>query len=163
MLTPKTIFLTDSNFLAKHYHLVYSKDRFLLPHGWLELEIIRDCLFRRGLRKVIGTGRPYRYEQQNATSEWRFRMMTLAANLDTDLSNDRPISMPYHENAGNHATARGNCHVGHPVRFDSILSFFNSQVECATCHNQHDTSPGNTTMLRQPLAGPALCRHCHCK
>jgi predicted CXXCH cytochrome family protein len=115
------------------------------------------------LRRAIGTGRPYRYEQQNATFEWRYRMMTSAANLDSDLSNDRPISMPYHENAGSHAIARGICHVGHPLCFDSILPFFNGQVECATCHDPLDTSHGNTTMLHQPLAGPTLCLHCHNK
>lgn len=161
MLPPKTIFLTDSIFFAKHYHLVYSKDRFLLPHGWLELEITRDRFLRRGLRQAPGAGRPYRYEVQKAIFEWCFRMTTLVTNFGTDSTNDRLVSMPYHENAQIHASARGNCHAGHALHFGSILPFFNGQVECATCHDPHDTYHGNTTMLRQPLARPAPCLHCH--
>jgi hypothetical protein len=91
------------------------------------------------------------------------RPLQLDPNLDTNQSNDRPISVSYHENAGSHAIARGNCYVGHPLRFDSILSFSNGQLHCSTRHDQHDTSPGNTTMLRQIFAGPALCLHCHTK
>jgi predicted CXXCH cytochrome family protein len=135
----------------------------LPPYGWLELETRRIYLCRRSVRQAIGTGRPYQYEQQNASFEWCFRMMTSAANPDTDLSNDRPLSTPYHENAGSHAIARGNYPVGHPPRFDSILPFFSSRVECAICHDSHNTSSGNTTMVRQLLAGPALCLHCYNK
>jgi hypothetical protein len=90
-------------------------------------------------------------------------MMALAEKLDTDPSNDRRISKPYHGDAGIHATARGNSHVGRRLRFDSILPFFNGQVDCATCHAPHDTSPGITTMLHQPLGGQALCLLCRGK
>jgi len=90
-------------------------------------------------------------------------MTTLVTHFGTDPSNDRLVSMSYHENARIHAAARGNCRVGHPLCFDSILPFFNGRVECATCHDQHDTSPGNTTTLRQLLVGLALCLHCHNK
>jgi hypothetical protein len=33
----------------------------------------------QGQRQIAASGRPYRYEQQNATFEWRFRMMTVEA------------------------------------------------------------------------------------
>jgi hypothetical protein len=90
-------------------------------------------------------------------------MMTLAANLNMDISLNYPESMPYHENAGIHATASGNCLAGRLLCYDSIRLFFNGQVECATRHDPHDPSPGNTAILLQPLARPALCLHCHNK
>ena len=90
------------------------------------------------------------------------QFMTGSANFGTDLSNDHPVSVYW-----NHQTTEGkvscsNCHVFHGTLAYN-LPFFNHYLECATCHEPHDRFPAHTKMLRKPLAGSALCLHCHGK
>lgn len=86
---------------------------------------------------------------------------TSYAFLDTDLSNDHPVSVTYNNVAG----------VGGDAMFYDIptvqaggLRFFGAgvnQVECASCHNPHD--PTNRPFLRINNDYSALCLTCHIK
>lgn len=76
--------------------------------------------------------------------------------LDTDLSNDHPISMTY---AGlNHKDADFRLPDG-PYGFDNGVKLYDNRVECATCHNVHD--PDVTLLLRD--RADRLCETCHIK
>lgn len=74
--------------------------------------------------------------------------------LGTDLSNDHPISMVY-DNALNPGlnpqatvTAAG-------------LRLYSGKVECATCHDPHNTN--NRAFMRISNANSAMCGTCHIK
>jgi len=73
------------------------------------------------------------------------------AALGADLSNDHPVSMAY---AGG-AVADWN---DPPL---NSLPLFSNNVECASCHNPHDTT--NPKFLRFTMAGSQLCTSCHVK
>jgi predicted CXXCH cytochrome family protein len=94
------------------------------------------------------------------------QMITGGANLGTNLSDDHPISMSYHEYGEGRSPAAvpcSNCHGRNPSNLVSVLPFFGGLVECATCHDPHDKYPAYGKMLRKPIAGSALCLHCHAK
>ena len=65
-----------------------------------------------------------------------------------DLTNDHPISMDVPTGTG-------------WLTPPATLSLYNSKVECATCHNPHESV--NPTFLRISNAGSALCSSCHDK
>ncbi|MFC1761379.1 cytochrome c3 family protein [Planctomycetota bacterium] len=85
------------------------------------------------------------------------------ANLSTDLSDDHPISIEWlHQtvtsgSSGSCAQCHGMMH-GNP--YTSKLPFFDGYVECASCHDVHNTS-GYDGLLRMSNAGSALCLYCH--
>ena len=84
--------------------------------------------------------------------------------IDTDLSDDHPISI-YWSHQVEFKTGSGtcvNCHNPSPTDFNPILPFFNRYLECATCHDVHNTV-GYDHLLRLPLANSQLCLHCHGK
>jgi predicted CXXCH cytochrome family protein len=83
--------------------------------------------------------------------------------IDTDLSDDHPVSIDWtHQNDGLEQMCT-NCHQVHPSSaFISELPFFNGYVECSSCHDTHNTA-GNPKLLRLPIQGSQLCLHCHGK
>jgi predicted CXXCH cytochrome family protein len=79
-----------------------------------------------------------------------------AALLDTDLTNDHPISITYDTTLDNDFNpANGtNTAVG-------AVPLYSGRVECGSCHNPHeDIIP---MFMRQSNAASALCRTCHIK
>ena len=86
------------------------------------------------------------------------------SNLSTDLSNDHPISIDWDHQTTPPSGPCGKCHAVHgggpPT--NPALPFFEGKVECATCHDVHNTST-STKLLRLPLAGSELCLYCHGK
>jgi predicted CXXCH cytochrome family protein len=81
--------------------------------------------------------------------------------IGTDLANDHPVGISMNHEAGLNCQ---NCHNLHQTpSLVSALPFFNGKVECATCHDPHNTTPGNTKLLRMPLSNSQLCLHCHAK
>jgi len=74
--------------------------------------------------------------------------------IGADLTNDHPVSISY--------TA---VQAGNPEGFvetpNPLLKFFDGNVECATCHNVHDSSNG--MFLRTANTQSALCTACHIK
>ncbi len=76
--------------------------------------------------------------------------------LDTDLTNDHPISMTY---AGlNHRDPDFRV-PDTPYGFDNGVKLYDGRVECATCHNVHN--PDITLLLRE--RADRLCETCHIK
>lgn len=87
-----------------------------------------------------------------------------SAMIDTVLTNDHPISI-YWSHQVEFNTGSGtclNCHNPTPTEFNPILPFFDRYLECATCHDVHNTV-GYDHLLRLPLANSELCLHCHGK
>lgn len=89
-------------------------------------------------------------------------LITGNANLGTDLSNDHPISFTYDAALatadGELTTPQSNSTV------DGVLPLFNGKLECASCHDVHNTaSAGNPSLLLDTTAGSALCLRCHVK
>ncbi|MDP3980444.1 MAG: cytochrome c3 family protein [Chlamydiota bacterium] len=87
-------------------------------------------------------------------------------NVGTDLTNDHPISFTYDSNL---ATTDGELNdpsvqvtaLGGTISHDLL---FNGKVECASCHDVHNTaSEGNSKLLVINNAGSALCITCHNK
>jgi len=80
-------------------------------------------------------------------------------NFGSDLSNDHPVSFIYD---GTLATNDGNLNT--PVSTSWVdagntVPLFGGSVECASCHDPHDTT--NTPFLVKSNAGSALCKTCH--
>jgi predicted CXXCH cytochrome family protein len=76
--------------------------------------------------------------------------------LDTDLTNDHPISMTY---AGLNFRDRDFRAPDGPYGFDNGVKLYEERVECATCHNVHD--PDIALLLRE--RADRLCETCHIK
>lgn len=76
--------------------------------------------------------------------------------LDTDLTNDHPISMTY---AGLNFKDKDFRRPDGPYGFDNGVKLYDDRVECATCHNVHN--PDVTLLLRTPAN--RLCETCHIK
>lgn len=93
--------------------------------------------------------------------------ITGAALLGTDLSNDHPISFDYDAAlAGTDgelhdptATASG---LGANIDDDLLFGAGNDQLECASCHDVHNTA-NQAKLLVMDNAGSALCLTCHDK
>ncbi len=85
--------------------------------------------------------------------------------LTTDLSDDHPISIDWiHQTELPTSEVCLQCHfIGGNSTF-SILPFFDGKVECASCHDVHNTNTAvDTPLLRLPLTGSEICLHCHGK
>jgi len=83
-----------------------------------------------------------------------------AANLTPDLSNDHPVSIRWEHQ--NDSPPCSNCHFVHGELFSSELPFFNGFVECATCHDVHNSGT-LPKLLRKTLQGSEICLYCHGK
>ena len=84
--------------------------------------------------------------------------------IGTSLQDDHPISI-YWSHQVKFTSGSGtciNCHNPRPTDFNPILPFFDRYLECATCHDVHNTA-GNDHLLRLPLINSQLCLHCHGK
>lgn len=79
--------------------------------------------------------------------------------IGTDLGNDHPISVTYNVALD----TAFNAAAGTPPKVGTLPLYgaLNDQVECATCHNPHDTANGK--FLRATNANSALCTTCHIK
>ena len=88
-------------------------------------------------------------------------MISGAAKLGTDLSDDHPVSFTYD---GALATANGGlvspASTSH-VDAAKTIPLFNGKLECSSCHDAHDNT--HTNFLRKSNAGSALCLSCHNK
>jgi predicted CXXCH cytochrome family protein len=85
--------------------------------------------------------------------------MTGAGLVDTDLSNDHPVSFTYDAAL---VTADGGLNDPTTAPINGWLFGANSdQVECASCHDVHDNT--NAPFLRMSNANSALCLTCHNK
>jgi predicted CXXCH cytochrome family protein len=74
------------------------------------------------------------------------------------LGDDHPVSFVYDSAL---ATADGG--LKDPSALTSDLPLYNSRLECATCHDVHNSRPGIPSLLRVTSAGGALCLSCHKK
>lgn len=83
--------------------------------------------------------------------------ITGTANVGTDFTNDHPVSFTYNAAL---VTADGGLKASTDVNVAKLL--FNGQVECASCHDVHNSS-GISKLLRVSNAGSALCLTCHNK
>jgi len=78
-------------------------------------------------------------------------------NLETDLSNDHPISFTYDS-----GLAMLNGELNDPNTLDSCVNLDSSgMIQCTTCHDPHDDLFGK--FLVKNNAGSALCLECHNK
>lgn len=82
--------------------------------------------------------------------------MTGDSALGTDLTNDHPVSFVYDA-----ALATADGELNDPTTSPVSDLLFNSQVECASCHDVHDNT--NQPFLRMSNANSALCLTCHNK
>ncbi len=97
--------------------------------------------------------------------------LTGSENLGTDLSNDHPISIPYTtatsvSDGGLHDPATVNVSIGDAPLTDTISKLLvpNGTVECASCHDVHNTfAVANTKLLKVTGASSDLCLACHNK
>lgn len=99
-----------------------------------------------------------------------------SASLTTDLSDDHPVCFDLPQYNGADATHHddtpicSNCHfsgggvpwASSPSSPRAELPFFDRRLECATCHDAHNTL-GLMSMLRKTVEGSAICLHCHNK
>ncbi len=86
-----------------------------------------------------------------------------AANLTTDLSDDHPVSVQWIHQTVETSPFCANCHFGSPRK----LVFFRPGgsgspiwIECATCHDVHN-SENLPSLLRRTMSGSELCLTCH--
>ncbi len=78
--------------------------------------------------------------------------LSTRANLDTDLSDDHPISFSY-----NHTLAAADGNLENPDL--TGLPLENQNLECATCHDAHEKDI--IPFLRKATANGELCLTCH--
>ncbi len=83
-----------------------------------------------------------------------------------DLRKDHPVSLYWNHqtSSSGYESGRGGdctlCHKSPPV--GDPLRFFESYIECATCHDVHNNA-GLTSLLRMTLDRSAICLQCHDK
>lgn len=80
-------------------------------------------------------------------------------NMGTDLSNDHPVSFVYDGtlagNDGNLETPVSTAWVD----AGNTVPLFSGSLECASCHDPHDTT--NAPFLVKSNSGSGLCKTCH--
>jgi predicted CXXCH cytochrome family protein len=89
-------------------------------------------------------------------------VITGAAAMGSDLSNDHPIGIEYPNNPAEYnasASFSPGINNGSGVRLVSING--TDRVECTSCHNVHNNGLGN--FLRVPIQESYLCLQCHIK
>ncbi len=88
-----------------------------------------------------------------------------AALLGTDLSNDHPVAFQYtsalatEDGELTDPTTAGSSGLGGTIQDDML---FNNSLECGSCHDVHNT-PGVNKFLIKSNAASALCLTCHVK
>ena len=91
------------------------------------------------------------------------KVITGAAALDADLSNDHPIGIAYPTTRPSEyndpSTFAPGINNGPGVRLVEINSV--DRVECTSCHEPHNNGLG--TFLRAPLQESYICLQCHIK
>lgn len=85
--------------------------------------------------------------------------------LGTDLTNDHPVSFTYDDalatSDGELATpSTAASGMGGSIAADML---FNNKLECASCHDVHNTVANGPKLLVKSNAGSALCLTCHTK
>ncbi|MEW8030165.1 MAG: cytochrome c3 family protein [Candidatus Thiodiazotropha sp.] len=94
-------------------------------------------------------------------------VLTGLASKGTDLSDDHPVGVQWvHQTLGGGSSSLCmNCHDIHNIIEPpgKELKFFAGRVECPSCHDVHNSQVMDVKLLRKPLAGSALCFHCHPK
>lgn len=96
-------------------------------------------------------------------------LLTGAAKLGIDLSNDHPISMAYNptvDPALKATTTSTTIGSGASTKTGPISSLllYAGNVECSSCHDVHNTyTAGTTGLLKISNAASALCLTCHIK
>ncbi len=91
---------------------------------------------------------------------WGGSTISGAANLTSDLSDDHPVSIRWEHQ--NETPPCSNCHFVHGNMFAFDLPFFGGFVECATCHDVHNSTE-LPKLLRKSLVGSEICLYCHGK
>ena len=89
------------------------------------------------------------------------------ANFGTDLTNDHPVSFTYNNalatsDGGLYPPTSTNSGLGSTIAADMLFGASNDQVECASCHDVHN-SGNQQFLLLKSNAGSALCLTCHAK
>jgi len=91
--------------------------------------------------------------------------MTGDASFGTTLANDHPISFTY-----NTALSTTDGELEDPSTATTIIGgtidndmLFSGKMECASCHDVHNTAAVSTSLLIIDNAGSALCLTCHAK
>lgn len=79
--------------------------------------------------------------------------------IGTDLADDHPVGIAWEHQTLETSAACTNCHFGGDTRPE--LPFFAGKIECSSCHDAHGGPAGSVKLLREPVAGSALCLHCH--
>ena len=76
--------------------------------------------------------------------------------LGTDLTDDHPVNFDYFE-----SIALGDTGLNNTSAVSQLL--IGTKVQCASCHDVHNSNPGFSPLLRQDPAGSQLCLDCHAK
>ncbi|ABQ27987.1 cytochrome c3 family protein [Geotalea uraniireducens] len=97
--------------------------------------------------------------QSNVQSAGVGVVITGAANLGTDLTNDHPVNIDYAKAVVTVNNARPGSLADTTAA--TGLPFQNGIMECSSCHNVHDNAIA--PFLRGSLAGSGLCLKCHIK
>ena len=79
-----------------------------------------------------------------------------STNLDTDLSDDHPISFDYASALQTNGELRQPSALTGAVKLDA-----NGELQCTSCHNAHDNTNGKFLVLSN--RGGQLCETCHTK
>jgi predicted CXXCH cytochrome family protein len=111
----------------------------------------------------------YDVDPTGASRAWAFTgANSLSGRTATDvtqvLTNDHPISVTYDDTADTGGAGGASGFVALATVQGGSLPLFgasNNQVECASCHNPHET--GTVPFLRVSNAASALCTTCHSK
>ena len=90
-------------------------------------------------------------------------LISTAANLGTDLTNDHPVNIDYDKAVTSVNTARPSSLAQRDAtgKVAGVLPFQNGIMECSSCHNVHDNAI--KPFLRVSIEGSALCLKCHIK
>jgi len=80
-------------------------------------------------------------------------------NFGSDLSNDHPVSFVYDATLASSDGSLNTPDSTSWVDAGQTVPLFGGSVECASCHDPHDTT--NTPFLVKSNAGSALCKTCH--
>lgn len=105
-------------------------------------------------RKMNGTGAGDACGSCHTADDFNAPASVRAAFLGTDLSNDHPVNMLYDNTVNTGLAAAATVTT-------AGLKLYSNKVECATCHDPHNTNFG--TFLRKSNSGSNLCLTCHTK
>jgi len=79
--------------------------------------------------------------------------------LDTDLRNDHPISIQYNPSLDTKFNTAASVTGAGGLRLFGV----NDEVQCASCHNPHESAAAFAPFLRKQNTASALCLTCHIK